>query len=106
MPAAGHCNRSPIGPRSHHAVSVAAALSMRRRLIRNIDWIVTVDGSRRMIADGAIAINGDRIAAIGKSSAVEREFAADEIIDGRGLIAMPGLIDTCVASVHQLGRGV
>jgi 5-methylthioadenosine/S-adenosylhomocysteine deaminase len=79
---------------------------MRRRLIRNIDWIVTVDGSRRMIADGAIAINGDRIAAIGKSSAVEREFAADETIDGRGLIAMPGLIDTCVASVHQLGRGV
>jgi 5-methylthioadenosine/S-adenosylhomocysteine deaminase len=78
---------------------------MRRRLIRNIDWLVTVDGSRRMIADGAIAIGDDRIAAIGKSSAIEREFAADEIIDGRGLIAMPGFIDTCVATVHQLGRG-
>ncbi len=78
---------------------------MANLLIRNIDWVVTVDGSRRMIADGAIAIRDDRIAAIGKSSAVEREFAADEIIDGRGLIAMPGLIDTCVATVHQLGRG-
>jgi 5-methylthioadenosine/S-adenosylhomocysteine deaminase len=76
-----------------------------RRLIKNIDWIVTVDERRRMIADGAIAINGDRIASIGKSSEVEREFAADETIDGRGLIAMPGLIDTCVATVHQLGRG-
>jgi 5-methylthioadenosine/S-adenosylhomocysteine deaminase len=78
---------------------------MRRRLIRNIDWVVTVDGDRRMIADGAIAIDGDRIRAIGKSSSVEREFAAEEFIDGRGLIAVPGLIDTCVASVHQLGRG-
>jgi 5-methylthioadenosine/S-adenosylhomocysteine deaminase len=78
---------------------------MRRRLIRNIDWVVTVDAGRRMIADGAIAIGGDHIEAVGKSSAVEREFAADEIIDGRGLIAMPGLIDTCVATVHQLGRG-
>ena len=29
---------------------------MPRRLIRNIDWIVTVDGSRRMIADGAISV--------------------------------------------------
>jgi 5-methylthioadenosine/S-adenosylhomocysteine deaminase len=76
-----------------------------RRLIRNIDWVVTADNGRRMIADCAIAIAGDHIAAIGKSSAVEREFATDETIDGRGLIAMPGLIDTCVATVHQLGRG-
>src|ERR1700737_3625556 len=25
MPRTGHCNRSPIGPRSHHAISVAEA---------------------------------------------------------------------------------
>jgi cytosine/adenosine deaminase-related metal-dependent hydrolase len=60
-----------------------------RRLIRNIDWVVTADNGRRMIADCAIAIAGDRIAAIGKSSAVERVFATDETIDDRGLIAMP-----------------
>jgi len=46
---------------------------MGRRPHQDIDWVVTVDGSRRMIADGAIAIGDDRIAAIGKSSAIERE---------------------------------
>ena len=58
-----------------------------------------------MIADGAIAINGDRIEAVEKSSTLENVFAADEIINGRGLIAIPGLIDTNVATVQQLGRG-
>ena len=78
---------------------------MRKRLIKNIDWVVTVDEGRRMIADGAIAINGDRIEAVEKSSTLENAFATDEIINGRGLIAVPGLIDTNVATVQQLGRG-
>ena len=78
---------------------------MRKRLIKNIDWVVTVDEDRRMIADGAIAINGDRIEAVEKSRTLENAFAADETINGRGLIAVPGLIDTNVATVQQLGRG-
>ena len=78
---------------------------MRKRLIKNIDWVVTVDESRRMIADGAIAISGDRIEAVEKSGTLENAFAADEIMDGRGLIAIPGLIDTNVATIQQLGRG-
>jgi cytosine/adenosine deaminase-related metal-dependent hydrolase len=78
---------------------------MRKRLIKNIDWVVTVDEGRRMIADGAIAINGDRIEAVEKSGTLENAFAADETINGRGLIAIPGLIDTNVATVQQLGRG-
>ena len=78
---------------------------MRKRLIKNIDWVVTVDEGRRMIADGAIAISGDRIEAVEKSSTLENAFATDEIMNGRGLIAIPGLIDTNVATVQQLGRG-
>lgn len=58
-----------------------------------------------MIADGAIAIVDDRIVEVGKSDALEKGFAADEITDGRGLIAIPGLIDANVASLQQLGRG-
>ena len=58
-----------------------------------------------MIADGAIAISGDRIEAVEKSSTLETAFAADETVDGRGLIAIPGLIDTNVATVQQFGRG-
>jgi len=78
---------------------------MARRLIRHIDWVITLDADRRMIADGAMAIVGDRIALVGKSDEIENSFQADETIDGRTLIAIPGLIDANVATVQQLGRG-
>ena len=78
---------------------------MAKRIIKNIDWIITVDDRRRMISNGAIAIVDDRIAAVEKSDVLERRFVADDVIDGRGLIAIPGLIDTSVATVQQLGRG-
>jgi 5-methylthioadenosine/S-adenosylhomocysteine deaminase len=78
---------------------------MRRQLIKHIDWVITLDADRRMIADGAIAIAGDRIELIGKSDDLETRCKADEVIDGRDLIAIPGLIDTNVATVQQLGRG-
>jgi 5-methylthioadenosine/S-adenosylhomocysteine deaminase len=78
---------------------------MRRRLIKHIDWVVTLDAERRMIADGAIGIAGDRIELVGKSNEVEARFTADETMDGRSLIAIPGLIDASVATIQQLGRG-
>jgi 5-methylthioadenosine/S-adenosylhomocysteine deaminase len=78
---------------------------VRKRLIKNIDWVVTIDENRRMIADGAIAISGNRIEAVDKSSTLENSFAADQTMDGCGLIAVPGLIDMSVATVQQLGRG-
>jgi 5-methylthioadenosine/S-adenosylhomocysteine deaminase len=80
-------------------------MSTLRRLIKNIDWVIAVDAKRRMIANGAIAIVGDRIEAVEKSDDLERRFAADEIMDGRNLIAIPGLIDANVATGQQLGRG-
>jgi 5-methylthioadenosine/S-adenosylhomocysteine deaminase len=46
-----------------------------------------------------------RIELVGKSDEVENRFQADETIDGRTLIAIPGLIDTNVATIAQLGRG-
>jgi 5-methylthioadenosine/S-adenosylhomocysteine deaminase len=79
---------------------------MPRLLIRNIDWVVTVDRDRRLIADGAIAIVDDRIEAVGKSSEIESRFSADEVIDGRSRIAFPGFVDCTVATVQQLGRGL
>src|SRR5260370_25064321 len=78
---------------------------MVRRLIKHIDWVITLDPDRRMIADGAIAVAVARTELIGKTDEVEKNFQADEALDGRSLIAVPGLIDTNVATVQQLGRG-
>ena len=63
--------------------------------------IVTMDAERRIIKDGAIAIVGDIIVAVGKSADLKRHYKARETIDGRRFVLTPGLIDT---HVHVTGE--
>ena len=50
-------------------------------LIRNA-WIVTMDAERRIFRDGALAVVGDRIHAVGPSAEVAAAVTARETIDG------------------------
>jgi 5-methylthioadenosine/S-adenosylhomocysteine deaminase len=75
-------------------------------LLRNADYVITVDSDRRMIRDGAVAIRDGRIVAVGKSEALARSYPAAEVIDARGKIVMPGLFDTHIHNAQQLGRGL
>jgi cytosine/adenosine deaminase-related metal-dependent hydrolase len=43
---------------------------MPRLIISNIDYLVTVDPSRRIIRDGALVIRDGRIVAVGKTAEV------------------------------------
>lgn len=79
---------------------------MSRVLFRDVAWVLTLDPERRVIRDGAVAVADGRIAAVGKSDAVAAGFAADEVIDARGMLLLPGLIDTHVHNAQQLGRGL
>lgn len=79
--------------------------AMANLLIRNIDWVLTVDRERRMVRDGAIAIQGQSIAYVGPTASTPAGFRADQTLEGRGLVALPGLVDASVATVLQLGRG-
>jgi cytosine/adenosine deaminase-related metal-dependent hydrolase len=67
--------------------------------------IVTMDETRRVIADGAIAIEGDRIAAIGKRAEIEAAYTATETIDGRRFVATPGFVNGHVHLTETLIRG-
>jgi 5-methylthioadenosine/S-adenosylhomocysteine deaminase len=71
-------------------------------LIRNLDWVITMDRERRLVRDGAIAVSEDRIVYVGPSAHAP---AIGETIDGRGLLALPGLIDASVSNLQHLGRG-
>jgi 5-methylthioadenosine/S-adenosylhomocysteine deaminase len=75
-------------------------------LIRNADYVVTVDKERRIIRDGAIAIVGNKIAAVGKTQEVAPRYPIADVIDARGKLAMPGLFDTHIHNAQQLGRGL
>jgi 5-methylthioadenosine/S-adenosylhomocysteine deaminase len=65
-----------------------------------------MDSERRIITDGAVAIDGDRIIQVGKTSEIASEFKPDKIIDAEGKLVLPGLIDTHVHNTQQLGRGL
>ncbi len=75
-------------------------MSAPHDLLINCATIVTVDADRRVIEDGWIAVNGDRIAAIGTGA----PSPARRVIDRPGLIAMPGLIDAHSHAGHGLVR--
>ena len=62
--------------------------------------IVTMDEERRIISDGALAIRGDRIAAVGNRADVENKVHAARVIDGRRFVITPGFVD---AHIHITG---
>ena len=63
--------------------------------------VVTVDDERRVISDGAVAIRGDKIAAVGKTDDVLATWTADDIRDASRFVITPGLINT---HVHITGE--
>lgn len=69
-------------------------------LIRNA-WIVTMDAGRRIFRDGAIAILGDRIHAVGPSAEVEAAVVAREVIDGSRFVLTPGFVNGNAADMMR-----
>ena len=71
-------------------------------LVRNA-WIVTLDAERRIYRDGAIAVIGDLIHAVGPSAEIEKRVAPRGTIDGRRFVVTPGLVN---AHVHVTGEPI
>jgi 5-methylthioadenosine/S-adenosylhomocysteine deaminase len=55
--------------------------------------LITMNAERQVIEDGALAIAGDRIVAVGKREALSRTVTAKETLDGRRFVMTPGFID-------------
>lgn len=80
-----------------------------RTFIHNLDWLLTVDDADRELADATMVIEGDRIVAVGETDEVIAEHSpteADREIDGCGMGAVPGYIDTHVHLSETLSRAV
>src|SRR5882724_9301798 len=67
---------------------------------------VTMDSSRRVIENGAIAISGGKILAVGPRAELERRYFARETIDAGGRIIIPGLINGHTHIPMTLFRGL
>ena len=66
--------------------------------------VVTVDAADTVIADGAVAVSAGRIARVGTAAAVGTD--AREVVDGKGMILMPGLVNTHCHAADSLFRGL
>ncbi|WP_053202507.1 amidohydrolase family protein [Jiangella muralis] len=73
-------------------------------LIRNVTAVDPGDDATRVLPEHDIAITGGRIAAIQPAGRVQSD-EADEIIDGTGMAALPGLINAHAHTAMTLFRG-
>ena len=68
--------------------------------------VVTMDAAHRLIDDGAVAIRGDSILAVGKRSELSAQYAAQKTLDARGALILPGLINGHAHAAMSLFRGL
>ena len=68
--------------------------------------VVTMDGERRVLSPGAVAVDGARIAAVGTAAEIGQAFAGAQVIDTTGKIVMPGLVNTHGHAPMVLYRGL
>lgn len=66
--------------------------------------IITMDERRRVIREGTILVRNDRIAYVGRDADASNMHAEYEI-DAKGMVVLPGLIDTHVHLAQALIRG-
>jgi 5-methylthioadenosine/S-adenosylhomocysteine deaminase len=75
-------------------------------LVTDIDWAITVDATRRVIRDAAIAIKDGKFAAVGKSAQIGAGWRATNTVSARGTVLTPGMVDNHLHSSFQLARGL
>jgi 5-methylthioadenosine/S-adenosylhomocysteine deaminase len=68
--------------------------------------VVTMDSDRRVIEDGAVAIKGGRIVAVGAGATLARRYSPRETINAGGGLIIPGLINGHTHIPMTLFRGL
>src|ERR1043166_3527186 len=67
-------------------------------------YLITVDDADTIVEDGAIAIEGRRIVAVGPDAEVAAAFRAGRVIDAGGAPVHPGLVEGHIHASYQLHR--
>ncbi len=73
-------------------------------LLKNFT-LVTQNEARQIIKEGALLINETKIADIGPDKELIKKYKNCQIIDGKGMVALPGLINVHTHAAMSLLRG-
>src|SRR2546427_21951 len=68
--------------------------------------IITMDGQRRIVEDGAVVVKGDAILALGPRAEIESKYAAPQTINAKGKLVLPGFINGHTHVPMTLFRGL
>lgn len=68
--------------------------------------VLTMNAGMDLYPDGAVAISGDHIVAVGPSDAIREKYTADELILCQDQIIMPGLVNAHTHVPMTLLRGI
>jgi 5-methylthioadenosine/S-adenosylhomocysteine deaminase len=68
--------------------------------------VVTMNGTRTILDDGAIVVTGDTIVAVGPRSELEARYTASQTIDAAGTLILPGFINGHTHVAMTLFRGL
>lgn len=75
-------------------------------IVLSARFVVTMDGQRRVIRNGAVAIRGERIVAAGPRAAIDRDWQPARRIDRPDGLLAPGLVNTHTHAAMSLFRGI
>ena len=88
------------------ACSASESQEQRIDLIVYGDAIVTMDAAMTEIANGAIAVDDGIILAVGDASEIDARYSAQDTLEGRNRVVMPGLVNGHSHAAMTLLRGV
>lgn len=68
-------------------------------------YVVTMDPERRVFADGAVAVRGRDIVAVGPTAEVLTQYQPARIIDAKGGVVHPGFVECHTHITYHIARG-
>ena len=68
--------------------------------------VITRDDALPYLADGAVALDGERVGEVGPLDAMKAKYPDAEFVDARGGVIMPGLINAHTHIYSGLARGL
>src|SRR5579863_1894033 len=77
-----------------------------------VDWIwsaryvITMNPARRVIENGAVAVRGERVVAIGTKTEIDHDYQARQRLDRPDALIAPGLVNTHTHAPMVLFRGI
>lgn len=68
--------------------------------------LVTFGEANQLIEEGAVLVEGDRIAAVGTTAELTEQYPDEEILDARGRLVMPGVVCAHTHFYGAFARGM